>query len=155
MELAFGGRRVTVTPEDLIIGSDPSAALVVEGLGVMPRHALVRMRADGTVEVKSATAGSFLLHNGARVDATPQSLAAGDRLVIGDQEIIALAPGAAVGAAQRLNVTMMGMPAVTPGSYAAAPAQPPANPTTPSRLPMLVVVGLVVAFLAYFFLFRG
>jgi len=155
MELAFGGRRVTVTAEDLIIGSDPSATLVVEGLGVLPRHALVRMRPDGTVDVKSATAGSFLLHNGARVDSTPHQLAAGDRLVVGDQEIIALAPGAAVGAAQRLNVTMMGMPAVTPGKYAAAPAQAPADRSTSSRMPLLVVAVLVVAALAYFFLFRG
>ena len=111
MELAYGGRRVSVTAEDLIIGSDPSATLVVEGLGVLPRHALVSMRPDGTVEVKSATSGSSLLHNGARVDSTPQRLLVGDRLVVGDQEIIALAAGAAIGAAQRLNVTMMGMPA--------------------------------------------
>ncbi|MDZ4675747.1 MAG: FHA domain-containing protein [Gemmatimonadota bacterium] len=154
MDLAFGGRRVTVTAEDLIIGSDPAAALVVQGLGVLPRHALVRMRPDGGVEVKSADAGSFLLHNGARVGSTPQVVAAGDRLVIGDQEIIALAPGAAVGAAQRLNVTMMGMPAVTPGSYQAAPAQVPTQ-RRPSRLPMLVVGGVVLVLLAYFFLFQG
>lgn len=155
MELAFGGRRVTVTAEDLVIGSDPNAALVVEGLGVLPRHALVRMRPDGGAEVKSADPGSFLLHNGARVGSTPQLLAAGDRLVIGDQEIIALAPGAAVGAAQRLNVTMMGMPAVSPGSFPPpkAPAEVPPRPT--ANPPRLLIGVIVVAIIAYFFLFRG
>lgn len=155
MELAFGGRRVAVTAEDLIIGSDPSAGLVVEGLGVMPRHALVRLRPDGSAEVKSADSAAFLLHNGARLGGTPHPLLAGDRLVIGDQEIIALAPGAAAGAAQRLNVTMMGMPAVTPGRYSAAKAQPPVGAPAPSRVPLILVAGVVVALLVYFFLFRG
>jgi hypothetical protein len=155
MELAFGGRRVTVTAEELIIGSDPSAALVVEGLGVLPRHASVRMLPDGQVEVKSAVGGAFLLHNGSRVGSTPQVLAVGDRLVVGDKEITALAPGAAVGAAQRLNVTMMGMPAVTPGSFPPPPESRPAPTGTGSRVPLLVAGGVVLAILAYFFLFQG
>ncbi len=154
MELAFGGRRVAVTAEDLIIGSDPSAGLVVEGLGVLPRHAVVRLLPDGSAEVRSANAGAILLHNGARVGASPQPLAVGDRLVIGDQEIITLAPGAAAGAAQRLNVTMMGMPAVTPGSFPPPPApeRPPEKGSRP--VPRLLIGVIVVAIVAYFFLFQ-
>lgn len=155
MELAFGGRRVAVTAEDLIIGSDPDANLVVDGLGVLPRHALVRMRADGGVEVRSADPGSFLLHNGARVGSKPQVMAVGDRLVIGDQEIVALAPGAAAGAAERLNVTMMGMPAVVPGSFPPPPPPQAAQPGRSIAPPRLLIGVIVVAIVAYFFLFQG
>jgi protein phosphatase len=60
-----------------------------------------------------------------------------------------------VGAAQRLNVTMMGMPAVTPGSFPPPPESRPAPTGTGSRVPLLVAGGVVLAILAYFFLFQG
>jgi hypothetical protein len=159
MQLAFGGHRVTVTAADLVIGSDPSAALVVEGIGVLPRHALVRVRQDGRTEVAPAVPGALLLLNGARVGNAPRLLEPGDRLVMGDREITALDPEAPAGAAQRLNVTMMGMPAVSPGSLGPrstpteVPAAPPAG--SPIRRLLLIVGVLAAVVLGDFFLIRG
>ncbi len=158
MQLEYGGRRVAVSAADLVIGSDPTAALVVEGLGVLPRHALVRIRPDGSAEVAPAQPGAFLLLNGARVGPQPATLSAGDRLVVGDREIHALDPEAPVGASQRLNVTMMGIPAVPPGMRPQAPA--PGQPTPPATaggrpVGRVVLAVVVMAILAYLFLLRG
>lgn len=156
MQLEFGGRRVTVTAADVVIGSDPAATLVVTGPGVLPRHALVRIRPDGLAEVSPAQPGAFLLVNGARVGPQPATLTAGDRLVIGDKEIIALDPEAPAGASQRLNVTMMGIPAVPPGMRPSAPPPPPTPASgTPPRLGLVVTGVVILAILAYFFLVRG
>lgn len=155
MQLSLGGNRVTVTSADLVIGSESSAALVVAGPGVLPRHALVRLRPDGTAQVTPAVAGAFLLVNGARVGSTPQLLQPGDRLVIGDHEILALDSAAPAGAAQRLNITMMGMPAATHGGRS-APPPPPATPHRPSmRTPLLIAGVLVAILLGYFLLIKG
>jgi hypothetical protein len=54
-----------------------------------------------------------------------------------------------------LNVTMMGMPAVNPGSFTPPPESRPAKASTGSRVPVLVAGGVLLALLAYFFLFQG
>jgi len=157
MQLEFGGRRVTVTAADLVIGSDPTAALVVEGLGVLPRHAVARIRPDGATEVSPGSPGAFLLLNGARVGPAPSVLSPGDRLVVGDKEIIALDPAAPAGASQRLNVTMMGIPAVSAGVR--QPAPEPGHEAGSGAISSkrgLVITGIVLAAaLVYFFLLRG
>lgn len=159
MQLSLGGNRVTVTAADLVIGSDASAALVVAGHGVLPRHAVVRLRPDGRAVVTPGVAGAFLLVNGARVGSTPQVLEPGDRLVIGDQEIIALDSAAAAGAAQRLNVTMMGMPAATHGARTTPPGPLSAMPTAPParslRTPLLIASILVAIVFGYLLLIKG
>lgn len=157
MQLEFGGRRVTVTAADLVVGSDPTATLVVEGLGVLPRHAVVRIRPDGATEVAPGQPGAFLLLNGARVGPVPSVLSPGDRLVVGDKEIIALDPAAPAGASQRLNVTMMGIPAVPAGMRPSAPHPvPDSGAGAISSKRGLVIAGVVVAaVLIYFFLLRG
>lgn len=159
MQLEFGGRRVTVTAADLVIGSDPGATLQVEGLGVLPRHAVVRARADGRVEVTPAVPGALLLRNGVRIGASPQSLVAGDRIVLGDQEILILDAATPAGAAQRLHNTMMGMPVIPPGARPSVsqpgPSPAPVPPAPSGRLPLLLVAALVLVVAGYVLLVRG
>lgn len=162
MQLEHGGRRVSVAAERMVIGSAPSADLVVEGLGVMPEHVKVRRRPDGVVEVVPASASTSLLINGQRAGATPHRLAVGDRLVLGDQEVVVLDPEAAAGAPQRLHNTMMGVPVMTPEVRAELEAQlkrsstPSApEPTAPRRRLGLLAVGLAVAALIIYFLLRA
>lgn len=160
MQLEHGGRRVSVAAERMVIGSDPAADLVVEGLGVLPEHVKVRRRPDGIVEVAPASASTPLLINGHRVGPSPHRLAVGDRLVLGDQEVIVLDPDAAAGAPQRLHNTMMGVPVMTPEVRAELAAQlkrppeppPPAPAGGGRRLGLLAVGLLVAALLIYYFL---
>jgi pSer/pThr/pTyr-binding forkhead associated (FHA) protein len=167
MKLEHGGRRVSVTADELIIGSGADSALVVEGLGVLPAHARVRARPDGVVEVAPAGPGALLLLNGRRIGPAPATLAPGDRIVVGDQEIVALDPSAPTGAFQRLTNTMMGMPVMTPemraemkaqmeASPAPAPAPAPGTAGSPATRVGLLVFGVAVAALIiYFLLFRS
>lgn len=159
MQLEFGGRRVTVTAADLVIGTDPGCALVVAGLGVLPEHARVRLRPDGATEVAPGQPGALVLLNGARVGPGASVLRAGDRIVVGDQEILALDLDAPAGASQRLNVTMMGMPAFKPGS----PPPPESGTSSPRSAPRpgptsrvgMIALGVAVALLIAYFLLRN
>lgn len=162
MQLEYGGRRVSVTAERMIIGSDPSADLVVAGQGVLPEHLKLRRRPDGVVEVAPASPAAPLLINGHRAAAVPHRLAVGDRLVLGDQEIVALDPDAAQGASRRLHNTMMGVPVMTPEVRAelearlASPTEPaPAPQASPTRRLVLLAIALAAAgLIAYYFLAR-
>lgn len=163
MKLEHGGRRVSVTVDDLIIGSDPTSTFVVEGLGVLPAHAKVRARPDGVVEVMPAEPGILLLVNGRRIGPGPAPLVPGDRIVVGDQEVVALDPSAPTGAFQRLHNTMMGVPVMTPEMRAEmqaqmeatrAPAAPPAEGPG-LRIGLLVFGVAVAALIIYLLLFRG
>lgn len=163
IQLEHGGRRVSVTADRLVIGSGPGAGLRVEGLGVLAEHAKVRHRPDGALEVVPASAAALLLVNGHRAGSTPHVLVAGDRLGMGDQEVVVLSDTAATGATQRLNNTMMGMPVMTPEMRAelvaqasAAPPPPPVPSVSPGRRIGLMVLGVAVAaVIIYFLLFRG
>lgn len=161
MQLEHGGRRVSVTAERMVIGSDPGADLVIDGQGVLPTHVKLRRRPDGVVEVIPANPGALLLINGHRAGAAPHRLAVGDRLGLGDQEVIVLDPEAAAGAPQRLHNTMMGVPVMTPEARAELEAQltrtpaPPAPAApTPARRLGLLLIGLAVAAVLIYFLLR-
>lgn len=164
IQLEHGGRRVSVTADRLVIGSSPDAGFSVEGHGVLAEHAKVRRRPDGALEVVPASAAALLLVNGHRAGSTPHVLVVGDRLGMGDQEIVVLSDAAATGATQRLNNTLMGMPVMTPEMRAELVAQasatpPPASaPTTGGpgrRIGLLLLAVAVAAAVIYFLLFRG
>jgi predicted component of type VI protein secretion system len=163
IQLEHGGRRVSVTADRLVIGSSPDAGLSVEGHGVLAEHAKVRRRPDGALEVVPTSAAALLLVNGHRAGSTPHVLVAGDRLGMGDQEVVVLSDAAATGATQRLNNTMMGMPVMTPEmraelvAQASVPPSPASGPAvSPGRRIGLLVLGVAVAAtIIYFLLFRG
>ena len=54
MHLEFGGKRVPVAAGETVIGSAPGCAIVLEGEGVQPRHAVVHGNPQGAAAIRSA-----------------------------------------------------------------------------------------------------
>jgi len=162
MELEFGGQRYPVPAEELIIGADPGAGLVVAG--ARPRHAVVRPLGERMATVRVGTEGARILVNGVEVGTEPTPLLHGDVIEIGGHRITVLNPGHPAGAPdsipegarERLHDTLFGVPRpqglVRPSApNAPAPQDAPAARRGPGPWAIAAVVVLVAA-LAWFFL---
>ena len=148
-------------PEELIIGADPGAGLVLTG--VEPRHAVVRRLGDRMATVRVAAEGARILVNGVAVGAEPTPLLHGDVLEIGAHRITVLNPGHPAGgpdsipegARERLHDTLFGVPRPE-GLDRLAAATAPVAPRAPAprRLPVRVIVAIVagIALLAWLLL---
>ncbi|HEX9166606.1 MAG TPA: FHA domain-containing protein [Gemmatimonadales bacterium] len=147
MELEFGGRRYPVPPDELILGADPAAGLVLPG--AEPRHAVVRRLGDRMATVRVAAEGARILVNGVAVGAEPTPLLHGDVLEIGAHRITVLNPGHPAGgpdsipegARERLHDTLFGVP--RPAGLNRPVAGPgPVAPGAPAtrRVPAWVIV---------------
>jgi len=62
MELEYDGRRYPVAEGELIIGADPSAAVVLAG--ARPRHAVVRALGERMATIRATEAGADVAVNG-------------------------------------------------------------------------------------------
>lgn len=71
----------------MVIGSDPGGQVVLTGVKVAPRHALIRASPDGQVSIHRADEGVEVLVNGVRLGAQPTPLLHGDKVVIGGHEL--------------------------------------------------------------------
>ena len=145
MELELGGRRYPVAAGDFFIGNGPGATLTVDGVGVRPAHAVVRLHAPGMVVVAPGEPGAEILVNGVRLGSDPTPLMHGDKLGIGGHEITVLDPGRAgasrvlatpasppPGAGYRLGDTVVGLQAIRrPPPMPAPPDPAPATPPEP------------------------
>src|SRR6185437_14364292 len=69
MNLEFGGARIPVPAGETIIGSAPSCAIVLEGEGVQPRHAILQGTPQGAAAIRGGAPGAELLLNGVQVGA--------------------------------------------------------------------------------------
>lgn len=87
IQLDVGGRRYTVATGEMIIGSDDSAAIPVFNKAVAARHAVVQGWADGSAAVR-ALGGAEVEVNGVRLGSDPSPLLHGDKIQVGDQEIL-------------------------------------------------------------------
>jgi len=90
MHLEIGGVRVPVAAGETIIGSAPGCAILLEGEGVQPQHAVVQGTTQGAVAIRSATPDAELLVNGVRLGADPTPVLHGDKIQIGRHEILAV-----------------------------------------------------------------
>jgi pSer/pThr/pTyr-binding forkhead associated (FHA) protein len=90
MHLEIGGARVPVPAGETIIGSAPGSAIVLEGEGVQPRHAILLGTPQGAAAIRAAAAGVDLLVNGVRLGADPTPVLHGDKIQIGPHEILAV-----------------------------------------------------------------
>lgn len=161
MELEFGGRRYPVPAEDLIIGADPGAGLVLAG--AQPRHAVVRPLGERMATVRVATEGARILVNGVEVGTEPTPLLHGDVIEIGGHRIAVLNPGHPAGAPdsipegarERLHDTLFGVPRpqglARPAGPATAGAQgAPAGRGGPPRWVIAAVAALAAALIWFF-----
>jgi pSer/pThr/pTyr-binding forkhead associated (FHA) protein len=90
MHLEIGGARVPVPAGETIIGSAPGSAIVLEGDGVQPRHAILQGTAQGAAAIRVGDPGAELLVNGIRLGADPTPVLHGDKIQIGPHEILAV-----------------------------------------------------------------
>jgi pSer/pThr/pTyr-binding forkhead associated (FHA) protein len=87
IQLDVGGRRYSVTAGEMTIGSGEGVAIPLFDGGVADRHAVVQGWPDGSAAVR-AVGGSEVTVNGVRLSGDPTPLLHGDKLVVGQQEIL-------------------------------------------------------------------
>jgi pSer/pThr/pTyr-binding forkhead associated (FHA) protein len=90
MHLEFGGARIPVRAGETIIGSAPGCAIMLEGEGILPRHAIVVGTAQGAAALRTASPDAEILINGIRLGADPTPVLHGDKIQIGPHEILAV-----------------------------------------------------------------
>jgi pSer/pThr/pTyr-binding forkhead associated (FHA) protein len=90
MHLEFGGARIPVPAGETIIGSAPGCAIVLEGEGVQPRHAVLQGSPQGAAAIRVGDPAAELLVNGFRLGADPTPVLHGDKIQIGPHEILAV-----------------------------------------------------------------
>ena len=90
MQLEFGGARTPVPAGETIIGSAPGCAIVLEGEGVQPRHAVLQGTPQGAAAIRAGDPGAELIVNGIRLGADPTPVLHGDKIQIGPHEILAV-----------------------------------------------------------------
>jgi pSer/pThr/pTyr-binding forkhead associated (FHA) protein len=90
MHLEIGGARIPVPAGETIIGSAPGCAIVLEGEGVQPRHAILQGTPQGAAAIRAAAPGVELLVNGVRLGADPTPVLHGDKIQIGPHELLAV-----------------------------------------------------------------
>jgi pSer/pThr/pTyr-binding forkhead associated (FHA) protein len=91
MQLEVGGRRIPVATGDTVIGSAPWCAIVLEGEGVRPHHAVVQGTTEGAA-IRTAGADAEVSINGVRLGTDPTPVLHGDKIQIFGHEILAVDP---------------------------------------------------------------
>jgi pSer/pThr/pTyr-binding forkhead associated (FHA) protein len=92
MQLEVGGRRIPVATGDTVIGSAPWCAIVLEGEGVRPHHAVVQGTTGGAAAIRTAGADAEVSINGVRLGTDPTPVLHGDKIQIFEHEILAVDP---------------------------------------------------------------
>jgi pSer/pThr/pTyr-binding forkhead associated (FHA) protein len=90
MHLEFGGARIPVPAGETIIGSAPGSAVMLEGEGILPRHAIVQGTPQGAAALRAASPDAEIVVNGVRLGADPTPILHGDKIQIGSYEILAV-----------------------------------------------------------------
>jgi pSer/pThr/pTyr-binding forkhead associated (FHA) protein len=90
MHLEFGGARIPVPAGETIIGSAPGSAIMLEGVGVLPQHAIVQGSPQGAAAIRAASPDAEVQVNGVRLGTDPTPLLHGDKVRIGPHEVLAV-----------------------------------------------------------------
>lgn len=90
MHLEFGGARIPVPAGETIIGSAPGSAIMLEGVGVLPQHAIVQGSPQGAAAIRAASPDAEVQVNGVRLGTDPTPLLHGDKIRIGPHEVLAV-----------------------------------------------------------------
>jgi pSer/pThr/pTyr-binding forkhead associated (FHA) protein len=121
MQLEVGGRRIPVATGDTVIGSAPWCAIVLEGEGVRPHHAVVQGTQEGAAAIRTAGADAEVSINGVRLGTDPTPVLHGDKIQIFGHEILAVDP-------QRAGNTQL----FDSGAFADLPTTQTPKPSTAS-----------------------
>src|SRR5262245_21010678 len=82
MQLEVGGRRIPIAAGDTVIGSAPWCAIVLEGEGVRPHHAVVQGTPEGAAAIRTVAADAEVSINGVRLGTDPTPVLHGDKIQI-------------------------------------------------------------------------
>lgn len=85
--LELGGKKFTIPPGTVALGSDAASAIQVGGADVLPKHALFEGTPDGQVVIRKAVPEAEVLINGVRLGAEPTPLLHGDKVQVGPNEL--------------------------------------------------------------------
>jgi pSer/pThr/pTyr-binding forkhead associated (FHA) protein len=130
--LEIDGHRLAIPPGESAIGAEPGSTVVLEGAGVLPRHALLQATADGQVAVRRAVDQAEILINGVRLGAQPTPLLHGDKVELAGHELLFVD--------ERRSGSTQYVQAVSPAAMAAA-----AGGAAPGRPPTAGTGGRVVS----------
>lgn len=153
MELEHGDQRFPLAGGEIVVGSDPAAAIVLADL--RPRHAAIRPLGSRMATIRPLDEGAEIQVNGVNVGREPMPLLDGDRIRLGAHEIKVRNPAHPAGgpdspppgARQQLHDTMFGIPRepTPPGTPAVDQSSEPPFALPASRLPVRRSLGWVVA----------
>lgn len=90
MHLDVGGKLVPIAAGETFIGSAPDCAIVLEGQGVRPHHAVLRGTTEGAAAIRAAEPEATLIINGIRLGGDPTPVLHGDKIQIGTNELLAV-----------------------------------------------------------------
>jgi pSer/pThr/pTyr-binding forkhead associated (FHA) protein len=95
MQLEVGGLRYPIAAGEMVVGSDPNCAVVLNGPDVQPRHAIVQSLPDGAAAIRRASPAAEVLVNGVSRGDDPTPILHGDKIRIGAHELLVVDPARA------------------------------------------------------------
>ena len=87
IQLEIGGRRYPVQSGELVFGTDPGCAILLEGGDVLPRHAVVTALPGGGAAIQVGAVAADVRVNGVRLGAEPTPLLHGDKISLGAHDV--------------------------------------------------------------------
>jgi len=88
IHLEIDGERYPIAAGETVIGSASDSTVVLEGEGIRPRHAVVQGMAAGAAAIRAAGNEAEVRVNGVRLGSDPTPLLHGDKIGIGNRELL-------------------------------------------------------------------
>jgi len=95
IHLEIDGERYPIAAGETVIGSASDSAVVLEGEGVRPRHAVVQGMLAGAAAIRAADSEAEVRVNGVRLGSDPTPLLHGDKIQISGRELLVVDPARA------------------------------------------------------------
>jgi pSer/pThr/pTyr-binding forkhead associated (FHA) protein len=95
IHLEIDGERYPIAAGETVIGSATDSTDVLEGEGIRPRHAVVQGMPAGAAAIRAAANEAEVRVNGVRLGSDPTPLLHGDKIGIGNRELLVVDPARA------------------------------------------------------------
>ena len=95
IHLEIDGERYPIAAGETVIGSASDSTVVLDGEGVRPRHAVVQGMPAGAAAIRAAANEAEVRVNGVRLGLDPTPLLHGDKIGIGNRELLVVDPARA------------------------------------------------------------
>ena len=92
IQLEIDGERYPLAAGETVIGSASDSTVVLEGEGIRPRHAVVQGMPAGAAAIRAADKEAEVRVNGVRLGSDPTPLLHGDKIGIGNRELLVVDP---------------------------------------------------------------